>query len=167
MTSEDNSETFHKVTKKEMISEISNELNIRSEVVEVVLNKFIDVTIEKIVNNEEFSLMNVFSVSSHREGNAVIPANPHSGTESKKIVNRKKLRSRLSRTLRTLYRLQNDQFPDKPYIVNRNNWRDALKWVQEGNKAQSKTTQKEPIVQRLEEKDLFMDNFDKFFEDDE
>lgn len=150
-----------KFSKKSLVSEIADDLNIRVEVVEAILERFTDIAIEKIVNDEGFTLMNVFSVNPHDEGKLVIPESSNGEVPSQVVEGRKKIHSRLSRNVRALYRLQNDKFPDKPNIVNRDNWRDALKW------AKQKKIQNRP--QQPEKPTITPDHTvvdDMFYEDD-
>lgn len=121
-----------KTNHTELVKEIAKETSLRTEVVEEVLAALTNITVEKVVNGEPYSFLNLFSVSYNEIKNLKVPGTPGSTTSTVEYLGKKSLRARLSKNLRTLYSLQAETFPHQPYLVNRDSWRDALKWVREG-----------------------------------
>ena len=96
-----------------------------------MLETLTSVLIEEIANKGTFRLENVFSVSEHQVKNLRVPK---LGTSEGGIIpETSRLRAKLSSTVLKLYKLQRS-FPDNPGLVNRDSWRDALKWHDEGNR---------------------------------
>lgn len=118
------------LTKDELIRTIASESQVRREVVALVLEKLTDVAIEEIVNKGSFRLENLFTVTEHEVKNLVVPKGK--GSPGGVIPATTRLSTKLSITVRKLYKLQKE-FPASPGIVNRDSWRDALKWREEGN----------------------------------
>lgn len=59
--------TNHGITKKEILHEISNNTELRYDIVEQVFNNLQDIMIREIILKEKFVFPNVFSVSSYEK----------------------------------------------------------------------------------------------------
>lgn len=123
-----------KGTRAWLVREIAKDLRMRPEVVDLVLKRFQDIAVECLVNDDKFVLDGLFSVSSSEHEGRLSPS-------GEPLPRQKRLSVRLSENIRKLYRLQHDVFLDKEGIVNRDSWRDALKW--------KKKTQKNRPVETL------------------
>lgn len=134
-----------KTSQTALAKEIAKETSLRVEVVEEVLAALTNITVEKIVNGEPYSFLNLFSVSFHETKNLKVPHSPVSNTPGREYPVKKSLRARLSKNLRVLYSLQAETFPHHPYLVNRDSWRDALKWVREGGLKKSSSPVKREL----------------------
>lgn len=122
-----------KVSQRELVREISRETSLRTEVVEEVLAALTNISVEKIVNNEKYSFLNLFSITTY-ELDFKVPETELTGDKAGKRYKKTALRGKLSKNLRDLYKLQNEEFADSPYLINRDSWKDALKWLGEGGK---------------------------------
>lgn len=127
------------LSKDDLIRTISAESHVRRDVVALVLEKLTDIAIEEIANKGTFRLENLFTVTEHEVKNLVVPKGR--GVTGGVIPSTTRLSTKLSNTVRKLYKLQKE-FPASPGLVNRDSWRDALKWREEGNHG--------PARQRLE-----------------
>lgn len=129
------------LTKDELIKVIAQESHVRREVVALVLEKFADIAIEEIVNKGTFRLDNVFTVTEHEVKNLRVPRSRY--TTGGVIPTSTRLSTKLSTTIRELYKLQKE-FPATPGLVNRDSWKDALKWREEGHHGPAKKTFQTP-----------------------
>lgn len=111
-------------SKKAFTRAISAETNIAPEVVQVVLEAFQAITIETLVNGGFVSFPNLFTAVYHKPTLAKTP-------RGEALPPRRRLTLRLSETVRTLRRLQEYSYGDKPYFVNRANWEAAVKWARQ------------------------------------
>lgn len=110
--------------REDLIKEISYETLVRESVVEEVLEKFVDIAVEQIVNEGSFSLRGLFSINEYEtKGGKIVPG------QSKPLEARKTLRVKLSTNIKNLYTLQQGRFSDKPFFINRDNWKSALSWM--------------------------------------
>lgn len=134
-----------KTSQTELAKEIAKETSLRVEVVEEVLAALTNISVEKIANGEPYSFLNLFTVTHSETKNLKVPASSLTGAPAREYPVKKALRSRLSKNLRTLYSLQTETFAHQPYLVNRDSWRDALKWVRDGGlKKSSKPVKRDP-----------------------
>lgn len=140
------------------IKEVAHDTNLKPEVVRVVLDRATDIIIEQMVNDRNFRLASVFTSKAIEVTNKTIPGS-RGKTAGGKVAATKRLNLKVSTTLKTLFKLQQEFFPDKPFIINRDNWRSALSW--------SKTQDYKSKIIPLSEvsSDEEPDAFDKFFDD--
>lgn len=114
--------------KKEIIvRQIAKDLYLREDVVEEVLDRFVDIAIEEIVNKGEFRVHRLLSVSvsdykAYRAGKGDVPAH-------------QRLRVRLSDGIHSLFKLRMGKFNGDTSTITRDNWRDFL-----GSNLQKKRT---------------------------
>lgn len=106
-----------------IIKEISRDTRLRPEIVEAVLNRYIDIAVEQIVNEKGFKMKGVFSVNYHMSpqrrsprGDEIIP--PRSYAQLK-----------LSKNVKDLYTLRNLFYLGKEYVINRDTWAGAIRWM--------------------------------------
>lgn len=104
-----------------LVREIAQDLRLRPEVVDLVLKRFQDIAVESMVNDDKFVLDGLFTVNANDHESRI-------GPDGKKLPPQRRLSVKLSTNIRKLYRLQHDKFSDKPGIINRDTWRDALRW---------------------------------------
>lgn len=119
--------------RQDLIREIASDLRIREEVVDLVLKRFQDVAMERLVNHESFPIDGLFSVTGSDQKSRL-------GPNGETLPSQRRLTVKLSTNVRSLYRLQHDVFSDKPGLVNKDTWRDALRWKKEGNLAPRRTS---------------------------
>lgn len=106
-----------KITKRDFITAVSKRSNLRKDVVEDVLKAVVDISIEEIVNNGEFVMKDLFSISS-KDYKAYSLAGTH-------VPAQKRLKVRLSEKLKSFWKLKNENYPD--FDLTRQELEDALK----------------------------------------
>lgn len=119
-----------RLSRKELIREISNETFVRVEVVEVVLDSLVDIAIETLMKGDTFALKNLVTMEIVEEKGST----EMTMLNGKRILKKpgRKLRTKTSPQLRKLVKLQHNILKKKPLIVNRRTWKDALKWLLAG-----------------------------------
>lgn len=117
-----------RMTKRQFIKEISKDTRIKTEIVEIIIDRAIDIMIEQLVNDTKFGILQVFGSNSKMRKGAILPKNSRN-TVSGVLADHKILKMFPSFTVKTLFKLQQGRFADKPYIVNRDNWQSAYKWA--------------------------------------
>lgn len=102
--------------KSDLVQAISNDADVRADVVRDVLNALTDIAVEEIVNNGRFIFPSVFSIRPYAS----------TGYTNKfgEIPPHRRIRGRLSPGLLDLFRYSED---NEDFIVTRNNWRDLLR----------------------------------------
>lgn len=106
-----------KITKRDFITAVSKRSNLRKDVVEDVLQAVVDISIEEIVNNGEFVMKDLFSISS-KEWKAYSLA-------GREVPAQKRLKIRLSEKLKSFWKLKNEIYPE--LNLTRQELEDALK----------------------------------------
>lgn len=105
--------------KHELIQRISDVTDIRSDVVQDVLDGLVSVAMEEICSNDgHFRIPDLLTISpesvkGYQTKLSTIP--PH-----------KRLRPKLSSIPKIMYKIQQDQFADEPDIITAENWRDVF-----------------------------------------
>lgn len=146
-----------RLSRSELIAEVSKETGVHYDVVEAVLEKLVDVAVEQVVNGRAFYLKGFFNIT-HKDysGGQYLP-----GSKKKRPPSRV-LKIALSPNVKLLYKLQRDRFKDKPFVVNRDTWRAGLKWLMEDpNRAQSPVASDPPSPPPTAE------NFNPLLDEDE
>mgnify|MGYP001096088117 CR=1 FL=1 len=128
-----------RLNKDKMVKQIAKDLFLREELVQEVLDKFVDIAIEEIVNEGDFQIHRLFSIVSRE----------YKGYENSKgrIPATRRLSIRLSSGVHKLYRfsLKPDNDYEK-YDINRNNWREFLSTIE----SNEKTNAREPMLSETE-----------------
>jgi hypothetical protein len=93
-----------RITKRDFITAVSKRSNLRKDVVEDVLAAIVDISIEEIVNNGEFVMKDLFSISS-KDYKAYLLA-------GRQVPAQKRLKVRLSEKLKSFWKLKNEVYPD-------------------------------------------------------
>ena len=128
-----------KAWKNSMVKAISRDILLREEVVEAVLDRFLDLAVEEIVNEGEFKVHNLLSVHSsdykgYKSGKGEVP--PH-----------RRLNLRLSSGVRRLFAHRN---ANPSASINRDNWREELRRLNSSARKSEKTP-----VRKAPEDDFF------------
>lgn len=108
-------------TKRELISKVSQHTKLNNAAVELVIEGLIDVAVEEIVNKGEFSIIELFSVTS-KDWNKSYSIN---GNE--KVPSRPRLIVKLSRRLRHLWKIRLDDLDGATDVITKDNWREVNK----------------------------------------
>lgn len=119
----------HRMTKRELIREISDKTELKSDVVKSVLNAFTDIFIREVIVYGRFALANCFSINTTTR-------KEHTGynmTTGKKEIRpeTKHLSMRLSRKINYLFRWKIRNERNLKNGVSPENWRDAYKEIDE------------------------------------
>lgn len=123
-----------RITKRDFITAVSKRSNLRKDVVEDVLQAVVDISIEEIVNNGEFVMKDLFSISS-KDYKAYSLAGTH-------VPAQKRLTVRFSEKLKSFWKLKNEVYPD--FDLTRQELEDALK---HHNSTKSTDKSDDPVVQ--------------------
>lgn len=139
----------------ELIDEISRHCDVRIDVVREVMDAFVDVAVEQIVNNGKFTVPRLFRVKRFL----------HSGSDSqalglKEVPERYRLSVSLSGTLRNIAKRAQD-YPD--LVIDRNNWRDYWKNTSQFKK---RSTSRNDESNQDELFEAFLGEDDEDFEND-
>lgn len=120
-----------KLSRRDLIRQISESTLIRPEVVETVIDSMTDIAIETVAQGDVFVLKNLVSLEAKDWSERKIPDRTN---QNKEILVKKSKRvvATASVALRKLVKLQLLVLADKPLIVNRKTWRDALEWMKSG-----------------------------------
>lgn len=124
------------MNKRKLIQTIAQDTNISKQTIKLVLQSLQDIAIEEICNKGTFKFFNIVTI--------------HYFLSKPKTLNNKtipaqyRIKARLSEPIKTLFLLQTQDFIDKPYMINRSTWKDAIKWKQNTNKPQKPTLQNQP-----------------------
>lgn len=100
--------------RKQIIQKVSKRADVRIDVTRDVINAFIDVAIEEIVNNKYFCLTNVLTVSQSGTKKG------YTTSDGRRIRDHTILRVRITPSLRSLHRLK-ERFPEVDITMD--NWR--------------------------------------------
>lgn len=127
-----------------LVKQIARDLYLREDVVADVLDRFVDVAIEEIVNTGEFKLTRFLSVSSV----------DYKGYESGKgyVEPHQRLKIRLSHGISRLFQLRQKRFGGSTEAITRDNWREVLAEespVAPATKPQEKLTSSEDFFNPL------------------
>jgi nucleoid DNA-binding protein len=121
------------LTKKELVAEISKETLLRPEVISEVLETFTDIAVEELLVNGEFNIPNLVKISTYKQNKASVSTNPKDPNAPRvEVEGSLRLKSAVAVTLKKLLRIQKLYFSDSIGLIDRNSWRDALKWDNEG-----------------------------------
>lgn len=115
-----------RLTKRDFITAVSKRSNLRRDVVEDVFAAVIDISIEEIVNNGEFVMKDLFSISS-KDYKAYSLAGTH-------VPAQRRLKVRLSEKIKSFWKLKNEVYPDLGYLT-RQELEDALRHHNAGKDA--------------------------------
>lgn len=152
-----------KLTRRELISKISQHTNIRKDAVEEVVNGLVDVAVEEIINDGEFNIIELFSITSKDWKKS------YSINGETEVPNRPRLIIKLSRRVRDLWKMRIDVLKGEKGVITKDNWRDASKYLIENKKSlksdlnEPKTANK-PAAEK-EQKDK--DNYNPFIDDED
>lgn len=108
-----------KLTKRELISKIAQHTDYRKDVVEEIIDGFVDVAAEEIVNKGEFGMLDFFTIT------------PKEWTKSYTINNneevpqRPRLIIRVSERLRNLWKFRIDSLNGEQGVITKDNWREV------------------------------------------
>lgn len=106
--------------KRELIKKISQHTDIRADVVAIILDGFIDVVIEEIVNEGEFGLRQLFEVSSAEWGS-------YSINSKHKVAKHRRLKISLSHAVRELWKARFSEFNGEKGHITKDNWQEVLR----------------------------------------
>lgn len=106
-----------RMTKSDLVRAISENADVRPDVVRDVLSAFTSVAVEEIVNRGAFQMDNLFRISSSEWAG-------YTAGGGRKIPTHTRLSVKLPETLRTLFKHRKEN-PDA--VIDRENWRDVLK----------------------------------------
>lgn|SRR5699024_711427 len=121
--------------RREVISEISKEADVRIDVVEDVLEAFGNIAIEEIANKGSFSIKSVLSVTSSEWG-------AYTAGKDYKVPKHRRLLVRISRPLRELHKRK---VANPDLEITRNNWREVLgDWLKPNQKTETQQKQTDP-----------------------
>lgn len=109
-----------RIPRRTLISRISKHTDIRSDVVEEVLEGFLDVAVEEIIEKGEFGFKDLFSISSHAWGEYSIG--------DKKIESHSRLKIRISTKIRNLWKLKNSSEEYSKNYITKDNWKNVYKY---------------------------------------
>lgn len=124
------------LTNDTTVEEIATELGLPQEVVKAVLFRFVDILIERIANQEEFTLRNVFSVSFSKR-RLKVPPSQKSPAGIAQEVETVVPRFSVAPLLKRLVKLQAQELAAQPHAVNRDTWAGAYKWALKEGKGRS------------------------------
>lgn len=104
--------------REQLVKRIAKDLYLREDVVADVLDRFVDIAVEEIVNRGEFKLTRLFSVSSVA----------YKGYESGKgyVAPHERLKVRLSHGVSRLFQLRQKAYGGSTEVIDRDNWREIL-----------------------------------------
>jgi hypothetical protein len=134
-----------RITKRDFITEVSKRSNLRKDVVEDVFKAVVDISIEQIVNHGDFSIKDLFSISS-KDYKAYSLAGNHVPAQRRLVV-------RLSEKIKSFWKLKNEVYPEMGDLT-RDELESALKHhnAQKGNSktsaAPSETPRKLPVFNK-------------------
>lgn len=109
-----------KYPKRDLVKAVSEHTNIRADIVEIILDGFVDVAVEDLMNKGEFSLQSLFNVKSHDWGE-------YTFGDGQVSPPKKRLKIRLAHKLHELWKIKEKFFKDSPYAINRHNWKDIYR----------------------------------------
>lgn len=115
-----------RLTKRDFITAVSKRSNLRRDVVEDVFAAVIDISIEEIVNNGEFVMKDLFSISS-KDYKAYSLAGNH-------VPAQRRLKVRLSEKIKSFWKLKNEVYPDLGHLT-RQELEEALRHHNSGKQA--------------------------------
>lgn len=115
-----------RLTKRDFITAVSKRSNLRRDVVEDVFAAVVDISIEEIVNNGEFVMKDLFSISS-KDYKAYSLAGTH-------VPAQRRLKVRLSEKIKSFWKLKNEVYPDLGHLT-RQELEDALRHHNAGKEA--------------------------------
>lgn len=138
--------------KRAMIREISKRMFLREDVVEDVINEYINTMIVDTINNGEFNITNFFSIKSYewsgyRQSHRETPIEDHW-----------RLKVKLSKNLRLLYKTFGPN-SENPNIINSQNWRKLLEIAKNNEMDKIKT-------EGFKESNKKDDNFNPFIDEE-
>lgn len=125
------------LSRDDLVKEIARDVNVPAPLVDLVLRRFMDIAVEEVVNHRSFPLKGLFSLRPYQVKGTV-------GPNGELLPPQERTRLKMSKALGVLIRLQREQFGDKPFFVNRDTWRGALKWALEQPRNPSEGTPRAP-----------------------
>lgn len=150
-----------RLTRRELISKVSQHTNIRNDAVEQVINGLVDVAVEEIINDGEFNIIELFSVTS-KEWNKSYSIN-----NAEEVPSRPRLIIKISKRLRELWKFRIDILKGEKGVITKDNWRDAHKHLLKQEKSlkranKSSADKEQPKVEAPKTED-----YNPFLDDDE
>ena len=134
--------------KRELIKKISQHTDIRADVVAIILDGFIDVVIEEIVNEGDFGLRQLFEVSSAEWGS-------YSINSKHKVAKHTRLKISLSYAVRELWKARFSEFNGEKGHITKDNWRDILR------------SRRKPVSSGKNSAKINDDDYNPFIDDDD
>lgn len=110
---------MEKLTKRELISKVSQHTNFRKDVVEEIIDGLVDVAAEEIVNKGEFSIFEFISITSKKWSKS------YSINNNESVPSRPRLVIKVSERLRNLWKFRLDELDGEQGVITKDNWRDA------------------------------------------
>lgn len=110
-------DSHERMTKSELVRAISENADVRPDVVRDVLSAFTNIAVEEIVNRGALQMDNLFRISNSEWAG-------YTAGGGREIPTHTRLSVKLPETLRTLYKHHKDS-PD--VVIDRDTWRDVLK----------------------------------------
>lgn len=101
-----------KNSKKKLASRISIHTNVRTDIVEEILDGFIDIVVEDVVNKGEFVLTELFTITSKEWKSSTYEKKPH-----------RRLVIKISHRINELWKMRHNIFNGSTEVINRNNWK--------------------------------------------
>lgn len=118
-------ESLTKKSKANIVSRIADHVNLRYQIVEEVLDGLIDIVIDDIMNEEEFYLRDMFSVSvSEWKKNYQIDKN--NSKRSAVVKSHRRLMPKMSSKILKLWKIRNNEFHGEKGIITKDNWKNIL-----------------------------------------
>lgn len=136
--------------RKSLIQRVSKHTDIRTDVVEIILNGFIDIAVEDIVNEGSFGIRQLFEISSAEWNGYAI-------NSSEIVPKHVRLKIKLSRAVRELWKARFSDFDGAKGAITKDNWKTILR-NRNSRIANARSTRKQS------EQD---DNYNPFIDDDD
>ena len=107
-----------------IVSEIARDTRVPRELVDAVVNRYLDIVIEQIVNGRGFKMKNIFTVAYHQTPERMSPMG------DKLVPPRGYIKIKPSDTLKDLDTVWELFYRDKAdYVITRDTWNGAAKWM--------------------------------------
>lgn len=131
--------------REKIVRQIAQDLYLREDVVDEVLERWTDIAVEEIVNTGEFRFYRLFHVTSmkykaYEGGMGHVPAHW-------------RLKIKLSEGVRRLFKMRFSKFSGEDGHITRDNWRDYLDAGIEEDKTSKKTALHNPLLDELSDED--------------
>ena len=149
-----------RMTRAELVRALSEDADVRPDVVRDVLAAFTNIAVSEIVNRGAFQMDNLFRIASSEWAG-------YTAGGGHKIPPHSRLSVKLPETLRTLYKYHNDN----PEIeIGRDNWRPILKELMDAKRSKLPGEKGTPIPRKSTSTpvdEVSPDDFNPILDDDE